>query len=309
MSFNEFQQQIIEKLNNYFNGSVEITPHNVKKNNGVVFEGIVIGTKEQRVSPTIYLRQFYEEHKQNLDLDEIVKQIIGVYENSKTANLPRLDFFFDYLQVKEIIYYKLINYEKNKEELLNVPHIKYLDMAMVLYCKISTGEYSNGTIQITNEHLKIWNVSKSDVLLQALKNTPCHMEEKVYGMREILLKMRRGMLGDDFTDEEIMEMFPDLPEQSIPMYVLTNSLQLYGASAILYDGVLDCFAQSVQDDLYILPSSIHEVILIPVSEAGSPKDLSYMVREINETQLEPQEVLSDHVYLFSRKLNRTIIAY
>ena len=85
------------------------------------------------------------------------------------------------------------------------------------------------------------------------------------------------------------------------MYVLSNQKRVFGAAGLLYDRVLSDAGVRLEDDFYVLPSSVHEVILVPDHVAGSEKELRIMVHEVNHTQVEPEEILSESVYHYDRK--------
>ncbi len=85
------------------------------------------------------------------------------------------------------------------------------------------------------------------------------------------------------------------------MFILTNESRLNGATCMLYENVLDKFANEIKSDLYILPSSIHEVIILPKKEWYKKSDLESMINEVNTDNLSVDEILSDRVYMFERK--------
>ena len=89
-------------------------------------------------------------------------------------------------------------------------------------------------------------------------------------------------------------------EDAVEMYVLTNKQKMNGASCILYEHILNDFANQKNKDIYILPSSVHEVILVPVAEDIDRTELSRMVRDVNRNELEEGDVLSDRVYYYDR---------
>ena len=101
----------------------------------------------------------------------------------------------------------------------------------------------------------------------------------------------------EFTDSQQLE--EDV--RDVPMYVLSNKTKIHGAACILYENVVKDFADYLNRDIFILPSSVHEVILVPSQGAQKAQNLVEMVREVNETQVEEEEILSDSVYYFSRE--------
>ena len=93
------------------------------------------------------------------------------------------------------------------------------------------------------------------------------------------------------------------------MWVLTNKERVFGASALLYDNQLEKVAEKIKEDFYILPSSIHEVIIVP-KKYGAPKDyMVKMVREINGENLDMEERLADNVYFYSIDTKELQIVY
>lgn len=121
---------------------------------------------------------------------------------------------------------------------------------------------------------------------QAILNTPRLLPPKLLDMNTLLREFASG----------ILDTAPSAPS---PLYVLTNSQKLYGASSILYSRILENFALTKKSDFYILPSSIHEVLLLPADSQTSPVELNKMVQDVNQTQLSREDILSDHVYYYS----------
>lgn len=138
-----------------------------------------------------------------------------------------------------------------------------------------------------------WGIDVNELFDIASFNTPKLLESDIKNLSEIVENIMKNK-GADVT-------FPIEYKDESPMYVLTNKLKLYGACCILYKHLLEEFASSVKTDLYIIPSSIHEVLLVPKREEYDKEYLSELVREVNTTELSPEEVLSDHIYYYSRK--------
>ena len=141
----------------------------------------------------------------------------------------------------------------------------------------------------------MWQVSLEEIYDVAFENTPKLLPYELLSMEQVVKNM--------FSEEEDlteMEQIFDFENENA-MYVLSNTSKLNGAAAILYPDILKDFAKSCGCDLYILPSSIHEVILVPAKGKGDIEGLNEMVQDVNATQVEPEEVLSDHVYLFDQK--------
>ena len=213
--------------------------------------------------------------------------------------------------MKSNITYRLISFNRNEKLLSQVPYIKYLDLAITFHCLVKEDEDGIGTIRITNEHLSAWNISLEDLQEVANINT-CNlfpatiksMEDTIKGIvMDTPIKGGENISDDDFS----LLLNPSYYNDNASMYVLTNKQGINGASCLLYEDLIRSFADKLQSDLYILPSSIHELILIPTQNNGDRSSLKEMVVEVNLTQVAPEEVLSDNVYYFNRKQNAIIL--
>ena len=290
MNYETFKQSIVDSLKKHFGKDVTVSLHTVIKNNDLSLDGLTIEEPSVNISPTVYLNYYYEDYRMGKDFSKIVDEIIfSYYDHLPNENMD-FSFFTDYQQVKYKIIYKLINYEKNQKLLADIPHFKFLDLAVVFCCFLSDTPHGNATILIHNHHIDIWHTT-ADVLYElAIKNTPILLPYENVSMESVLASMGNAM----------QITVPDFPVGLPMMYVLSNKAKLYGAAAILYPDVLAAFAKSQNSDLYIIPSSIHEVLLFRKNEHTSSLDLNQMINEVNASHVLPEEILSDHVYCFER---------
>lgn len=309
MTFQEFMFHILQMMQEEMEGETEVSLREIVKNNGVMLNGLTFTKKEINISPTIYLEEFYREYKDGKTMDEIIEEIREIYYTGKPEHDVDMDFFTEYRRAKERIVYKLVNYEKNKEFLEHIPHRKFLDLAIVYYYLVDMKEFANATILIHNKHLECWEVGEEELYTHAKINTPALLKVNFCGMMEVLKEIsEEDFFLEDFDKNEpdcvlngengyLLEMHVKKDETG--MYVLSNFSRMYGATAILYEGVLETCAKQLNANLYILPSSVHEVILIPDEGQVTKEKLEQMVKEVNETQVEAQELLSDFVYYYS----------
>jgi len=283
-------------------GAAEVKINEVIKNNGFCLHGLTITEKDRNISPTIYVDDMYQEYIQGRPISEIVDSIIVLYHKSRLEKNINMEFFLKYENVKERIVYKLIDYNRNQELLERIPHVPYLNLAIVFYYMVNEGPFGNATILIQNNHCRIWDKKTEDIYKDACINTPKILPVQIKGMDEIICEMmeKQVMEEDPGMAEKIMEEVGEIPGER-RMYVLSNNMKMQGASALLYPGVLQDFSKALGKGFYILPSSIHEVILVPEVGDEEPKLMEAMVCEINETQLDVEEVLSDKVYYYSRE--------
>lgn len=295
MDFKEFSEKITKNVTTYLGDDVSAEVKEVTKNNGVKLHGLIISKKHSSVSPTIYLDGFFREYKQGKGLGDIVFEIVDIYEKNKVSAGINLDFFMDYQAVKGRIFIKAVHYEKNKKMLEDVPHVHFLDLAMVCYYSYMNDFLGKGSIQIETSHLDRWGISEEELFATAKSNTRDKLGMEVKGMQEILEEM---LIENTGADREELESMLQHSEQEIPMYIMTLKGRYFGAACICYEEMLKSFGKQCGKSFYILPSSIHELILIPDSGKEEPKALRRMVQEVNAGYVAPEERLSDNIYYF-----------
>lgn len=269
----------------------------VVKNNSLTLDGIVIRREGECLTPTIYLNGMYGEYHSGKTLDDIVEEIISIDKNQRMKCDVDPDYFCNFEQVKGNIYAKLINYEKNEELLKRLPYRKFLDLAIIYYGVFDGFSDGVGMWNITNDVLKGYSIDEEVLYQNAMNNT---IKEQPY-----FIKTMMELLGEIMPEEEYLQYVDEdmVVERRSPMYVMSNEDKIFGAITVLYPGVLNGFYEK-HGDFYVLPSSVHEVILIPVSEGIEEKELQSMVVEVNRTALKPEEFLSDNVYIYEGDKNK-----
>lgn len=291
MEYKEFVEYI--KMNaGYIAGEGgNITINHVIKNNGCEMDGLVIMEKGKDIAPTIYLDSFYELYTNGENIKNIIRQIEVIYEQNKNNVTFDVNILKHFDTIKDKIVYKVVNYRSNEKLLEQVPHKRILDLAVVFYCLLDNEYGRSATALIYNNNLKNWNVTIDDVYKAALKNTSDLLHSKISSMAALFEKCGVNVDGEEV---DLKDYVPS------DMYVLTNESKLNGAACILYENVLYDFAQKLGADLYILPSSVHEVILLPKLSMFEKDELVNMVKEVNTEGVAADEVLSDHVYEYNR---------
>lgn len=306
-TFEMFTNHVKEAVKNQLGDDYQIELHKVNKNNGIVLTGISILSPNSscNISPTIYLNNYYEAYRdEKISISFIIEDIISTYNKNKIDKKFDVSSFLNFEKIKNKIIYKLINAEKNSELLKDVPHIPYLDLAIVFEVLISeemeTGE--NATILIHHNHTKLWNTSLEEIYNIAMKNTPNLLQYEVKNLKNLICDML--YTGDSVDEINIQDNVDDI----IPMYVLSNKNKIHGASAILYPNLLADFAKAVNNNLIIIPSSIHECILLPVNNTDEIEHIRMMIKEVNNTQLNAEELLSYNPYYFDKETGKLNIA-
>lgn len=262
----------------------------ILKNNGIRLDALSFFVPGVSFSPTIYLNSFYEEFNEGADLPEIVSRILNLYEKHQLPGGLELKLT-DPALIRKQIAYKLIGSKSNEALLADVPHYCYLDLAVVFYLIVSEDSKGQMTALIHNKDLAHWNLTREQLLELARENTPVLMPPQIRPIEDVILEHASESEDSSLRDEVLPPVY---------LYVLTNQSEINGAACLLYPETLKNFADEMEDDLIILPSSIHEVLLTPAKRALDNAELNDMVETINLSDVPPQDRLADHIYYYDR---------
>ena len=265
---------------------MEISFQTITRNNDVRLHGCLLRRNESHIAPTLYMENFYDLYKDGMSVGETADAMLKICVNS-LDDVREFDFApEDWESVRKMIGMKVLGYERNPELLQRVPYIRYEDLAVVFIFVLKEAGITGGVAVITSELSGLWGISAEELFAQARQSAPVLLEPVVSNIR--------NMIGD--CPEEVEEIIDD-PENAVDMYILTNKSQTYGASALFYPGLLEKITDYLCGGFYILPSSVHEVILIPEA-AGEPDALRRMVQEVNRCEVPEDMILSDNVYYY-----------
>lgn len=274
MTYQQFKANLLAELSGHFPPDTAITVHTIPRNNQSYAEGLTILESGFNISPTIYIDEYYQDLKKGLAFSDVFSNILGTYYNYRPVENIDPAFFKDFRNISHRVAFKLIHYQRNVELLKEIPHIPFLDLAMVFYCLVTSTNHANATILITQEHLRLWETCTDKLYALARENTPrlmdSHLEQTAFSVLS-----------------------------PTPMYILSNKCRYFGAACLLYDRLLSKLSHNLSADFFIIPSSIHEVLLVPASSNMNKEDFNRMIQEVNNSTLRPEEILSDHVYYYS----------
>lgn len=325
MKYEQFLENIKKEVKRNLETHYKIEYNQVIKNNGVVLDEIVICNGTERVSLNRYFNHYYEKYENGTLLQEIVQEILITYQVKRKQKIQNQEYItLSYEQVQNSIVYRLINYSSNKERLKQVPFLRFMDLAITFHCVMRQDSTSIGTIPITKELIEEWSVAVKQLLQLANKNTPRLFPAKIQIMNEVIKEfMKKDMEAflqknpnlskhflleeekDSITTQLIESVFLSAKEKiKIPMYIMTNSNGINGASVLLYKNIIREFSKKCNSDLYILPSSIHEVILVPYEKSIKKEALEELVFDVNRTQVPTEDILSNQVYLYRYTTNK-----
>ena len=303
MEYKKFVCMVEEKLNLKLEGGMKASKYSVVKNNGMEKTGMILESDEYNIAPAIYLEEFFEQYQKGMSIDRIVNEILEFYEKVKVEEDYDVSQLSLYENVKKKVAFKLVNTEKNQQMLKEVPHIPLLDLSIVFYILVDVDEKGSATIQIRNEHIENWNVNVEQLYKDAKLNVKCLIPARLMCMQHVIEKLCDISKGEE--KDLLKAKFP--PENKEFMYILTNSIHQFGAAVLAYPNILEMASRIIGEDFYLLPSSIHEVILIPKSKSPDLKDLNEMINEVNETQVQEEEVLSDHAYYYEKNTHKLMM--
>lgn len=268
MNYTEFVNLMELKVKEKLGAEVSVQVYESVKNNGTSRLGIVLQSRCIHLSPTIYLEEFYRQFESGVCIENLVLAIERLYYQLKLKVTFPVEDIFEFEKIKAYIIYRVINRKDNAELLEEVPFEVFNDLAILPYVFISDLGMGPASMQIRKEHLQKWNVSEEELFQIAKENTPHVLPAEIGQLNEF-------------------------------MYVVTNCRRSWGAGVIFYPGILDRLYRIVGENYYLLPSSVHEFILIPESFGVESEHLKVIVGEVNEIEVPEDEILSDQIYYYN----------
>lgn len=296
MDYETFKQEMTEDLKQrlYERGieDVEMSFHNVEKANQN-YESLTVRQEGSNVGVNFNIENAFAEYEHTGDyvgvLAESTHAIMQGIENIPSVDTSELT---NYEAMKEKLSIEVISAETNAELFTKIPHESMEDMAVVYRFVLESNDAGRASILVTNDMIDHMGVTHEQLKADALENAPEIRPAVIQGMSEVM----REMMGP-----EAFEMFGLPEEQEEMMYVATVPDKNSGAGVLAYQDFMDQAAEKLGGDFYILPSSIHEILLVPDNGDKAADDLRDMVREVNATQVSPEEKLTDNVYHYDSK--------
>ena len=293
-----FADEIASGIMKYFPEDRQIQCRVVEtmKNNNVARVGITFHDQGEKVGPVIYMEPYREAATDGRPMGEIMREIAGIASRSmdKTELIGSLDYG-DYESVKEYLSVTLINGRDNRQMLSHMPHRPMEDLALVLELKFPMEE-GIGSIKVSHKLAELWAVDTDTLFAQAQENSLKAEPPSLQRMEDTMLSLA---FGRDAVENLLENPAPEeVPSQ---LYVLSNMSKNKGAAVLSYPGVLEKADQLFPKGFYILPSSIHELLIVPKSPEIDPRELGEMVRAVNRAEVAKEEQLSDRVYEYDRE--------
>ena len=297
MDYEKFKEQFVADVKDRLaeqGADVKVSVNEVNKLNES-YEAITVTPEGSNIGVNMSLEKFYDAVQDGTPYDSVVDKAVDVINNGIDKR-PEIDVesLTDYSQMKEKLAMEVVSAEANKDMLQNVPHQNMEDMAVVYRFVLNSDEEGRASILVTNQILDHMGVTPEQLHADALENAPQIKPAEIKGMSEVMAEM----MGYD--QAAMMGIVPVAPEDE-QMFVATVPDKVHGAGVLAYQDFMDQAAERVGGDFFILPSSIHEVLIVPDNGKMDLKDLENMVKEVNETQVAPADKLTDSVYHYDSK--------
>ena len=292
----EFLCLLAEKVQEKYDGTVTAEVMESKKNNGVSVTGLMLKKEGNQVAPNFFLEKQFSEWECGVhSLEEIAGRLCATFEEEIEKNSHLVSaIVFQWEEFRHNVFMRLVNREKNTELLKNIPYREFMDLAIVYFYAVKISEESQGTMVITEEHLSMLGIEQEELHRAAEENVRKLRPTRLCRMEELVVRL----------SDRLGIPVPVLREEQRFMYVLSNEPGMFGAVNVTLTEELERFSACVSPNFYVLPSSVHEVILVPDDAEFHPEKFADIVRDINATQVLETEVLSDSVYYFDGTLKR-----
>ena len=286
MNYDEFKKEVEAVIKDYLPDEFKdarVSVNQVSKI-GMTYDSLTVSPEGQVASPAANLNAFFEDYEDGKPFDEVMDSIADVIQMEAPEQMKNMSWLLDYDQAKDHLFIRVSNAEMNQDLLDKAPH-KVVD-DLVITCHIAVDQGPNGMAStiVNNDLLE-------QLFADAMEKSPEVMPVKM----DTMLNVISGMMPEAVSEDMMMDQ--DFPGSQ--MMIVSNTAMVNGAAAIFYPGVMDEISEKLGGDFVMLPSSTNEVIIVP--DMGDYKNLESMVKDINETSVDPKEQLSDHVYHYDAK--------
>ena len=304
MNYEIFKEVVKEKFMDYMPDSfkgMELVVTPVKKVNETL-DGISIRGEDKNISPAIYINDMYMKYQSCGDLEETLMAacdfMARVYEKTPAVDVESL-----YKDADEKVVFQLINTEQNKSLLEQIPHREFQDLSIIYKLVVKVEDNGIQSIKVTNNLAARLGMNEEQLFKCAAENTRRIFPPKVRSMNDVMKEM---FISDGMPAELAEIMIGEIPPEQT-MWVVSNNRGIDGAVSMLYENELHELAGKLENDLYILPSSVHEVIAVS-TDLASPEELAEMVAEVNMQEVSLDERLSNQVYHYDKDLRKLTLA-
>lgn len=321
MNYEEFKSYVVEHVNEYL-------PEEMKPCDVSILEVYKVNTKLDslairplgaNISPNIYLDNFYEMYRYSNNIESVLHNIVTMWTNAIEDAEVKIGMRAEKLEqirnkeyVSKNVFFMFVNTEMNKDYLKEIPHREFLDLSIIYRVVVSKTHDGIASYSINNEFFSSMGFSEQELYDLARENTFRIFESYFDSLlnSEISILNDRLLEVDPYDPEykTISDQIEDLEAYAgEPIYVITNKTRLNGAIEILNSDFMEKVAEIMEDDFYIIPSSIHECLICPISKV-SETDVLNMVITTNRDAVDTKDILANSVYKYTRKTGEITLA-
>ncbi len=289
MNYTSFCEYLLASLVNQMEQDVTISKETIRKNNNVSLDAFIIHMPNVSSAPVVYLQPLYKAYRDGSSIHKIAQTVLERLKKELPLSMELAEQVRSLESARDRIAFRLISKKDNEELLNDIPWVPFLDLAVIFYLHLGVKDDKQITTVIHDHQAKSWNLSPEELYDLAKENTPRLCPSTIGRLEHMLF-------GWDEEEDRMIPCDTDVPT----LYVLSNQTGINGAVCMLYDGIIKDFADRVGSDLIILPSSIHEVLMLPDSHDQDYEMFRQMVRNVNAEDVPKEDVLSDELYLYRR---------
>lgn len=280
-------------------------------NNGIYMNGVTFKNERRNFSPTIFMEYYFEIYNYTGSMDQVMKEIASLATEYLEVDFRGFDDMADFEAVKTSLSPMLINTKENLAMLQELPHMRIEDLSLICWVDLRVADEVGG-VNVTEDQLKEWGIGKEQLFKQLSENMQKQGDYILQDANAYIGKL----MGFPLTCTNLLKVPDDYfngqdnrgASGQDNMYVLSNKENVRGAAAIVCPGVMEKVSRLFPEGFFILPSSIHECMILPKTEKARLGDLKDLVREVNRTKVQKAEILSDNVYEYDRERGKVRLA-
>lgn len=310
MDFSEFKNTILAGLREHLPKGFQEASIQLGESRKIneTYDSLTVMKEGQHIAPSVNLNLFYMDYQAHGDLEKIFDEICQIVQKEPVG--MELDAIEDYEKAKENLFIRVSNAKTNEELLSKVPHEIIGDLAITFHIMIGQDEDGFGSTLITNELLEKYPVTEAELKEDAMANSARILSPSIESMNNVMARMMGISEDHPFLGTlPFEEAVKDFSFREDGMYVLTNQNAVNGAAVMFYPTVMEQLAEQAGVDLFIIPSSVHETILLADDGVMNRPELENMIRDINAHEVAPKDRLSDTLYHYDgreHKLERAV---
>lgn len=295
MEYEEFKEEIRERMQENLEPGTEVSFRDLERNNGIKEEGLEVWEKGNTAAPVLHLDELYEGYGESGSMENAVSTALKLLEERPSVDIGAVPKTWE--AAKGRIRAELVHYDWNRKTLKNTPHRKFLNLAVTYRVELPEIGGFHAGIRINSSLMELWGATEDELYREAMDS----LENELYIIQPIA-ELLGGMAGIP------TGAMRELPEEVTKQHVLSNGNCCYGAAGMLRKDLMEGFAEQAGGSFYILPSSIHDLILLPDDGSVSVECLKEMVKEVNKSAVAREEWLSEDVYYYDCEEKKVRIA-